>query len=76
MLRTLPTERRNPTRSPRFDKPLLCCLDQDTTSKTVEMYSCHDAAAPGNQAWAWDQATGHVVSDANALCIAVEGAPR
>ena len=47
------------------------CLDQDVSVHRVITYGCHAASAPGNQAWRLDNATAHVVSVQNGLCMAV-----
>ena len=47
------------------------CLDQDVSDMRVILYGCHDAASPGNQAWAYNASTQHIVSLANGDCMAV-----
>jgi len=50
------------------------CLDLDVSDGRVILYSCHDKATPGNQAWRVDAAAQHVVSVESGLCMAVFGA--
>ena len=52
------------------------CLDQDVTDHRIITYSCHDASSPGNQAWSLnpDDASQHIVSRQNGLCMCVLGA--
>ena len=47
------------------------CLDQDVSVHRVITYGCHGATSPGNQAWRLDNATAHIVSVQNGLCMAV-----
>ena len=47
------------------------CLDQDVSDFRVITYGCHDPAQPGNQAWRFDSATAHIVSQDNGLCMCV-----
>jgi alpha-glucosidase len=47
------------------------CLDQDVSDMRVILYGCHDAASPGNQAWAYNATSQHVVSLANGDCMCV-----
>ena len=47
------------------------CVDQDVSDNRVITYGCHDRAHPGNQAWVFEAATAHIVSQDNGLCMCV-----
>lgn len=44
------------------------CIDQDVTAQRLVSYPCHDASAPGNQAWTFDAKTLSMVNQQSGAC--------